>query len=1428
MSTTLPHTPGEHGEPPAPAPRGARRPDRYSIGYYALKGLKALSSLQLTVGLLAVGVLLVFFGTLAQIDFGIWTVVDKYFWSWTVDVPFELFRKFLNVFWEEAFPKTGAEWKGSFPFPAGKAVGLAMLVNLLAAHATRFRLTWKRTGVFLIHGGLILLFVGEFVTREFAVEQQMRIEEGSSTDFAIDTRNVELAFVDPTNPAFDRVAAVSQQRLKAAASGTRISHPDLPADVEVLQFMKNSDLLDTPKVAPGELTDSVFLDAPEGRAHEAGPAAYVRLHMKAGAEAKGKGPLPALGTFAVAPQVKEQRFGVGTATGRVALADDGLVVVDESHPGFDRTMKVSLDRLADAAPGSRISHPDVAVTVEVLKFMPRAERVDVARVTKAQTGGLAGDLVVIPASEESGVAMKQRGDATAAYVRLYKKGTDEVIGTYAVALFTALQNQSVTIDGTPYQLSLRNAHYPKPYSVKLLKFSFDRYEGTDKPKNFSSDVEVNEPGSSKPVRKTRIAMNEPLRHAGETFYQADWDKDTEKATVLQVVKNPGHIDVFGLFHASIDYLACAVVGFGLVLHFGIFLTQFLARSRTRPAAAAAPVVAPGGRTVSGVLHWIVLGIAVLAVLAAVGRMTPRSLREPYNLDAFARIPVLEGGRVKPLESVARVYLRTVSHREVFVDDSDREQPAIKWYADVIAAGSFDDESPAWHHKVFRVENDQVRQDLNLPKREGLRYSLAEIRPGLPSLEEKAAAARRANKAGAGDLVGAKFIELDEHLTLVRGLNRLKALDTHGKDTLHHLAPAEGRAWGALGGLRDEAELNGLIAAQAALNKNPDRLYQLSREEARQVVLAFAGVDLNRAADEKRQMDALIFVVKALQQPATAIPPEARPRWNAATLAALPAAEASRIRDGIEAEYRARLATAPAAQGWERMISTYRAKDPTAFNAAVADYRATQLGGVSPADARRTGAEVAYNRFAPFLQCSAMYILAFVLAAVGFVMYAAERPRWAVALRKADTALLLVALLVHTAALLARMYIMERPGVFVTNLYSSAVFIGWGCVALCLVLERIFPIGVGNTVAAVLGLSTCIVAHNLGTQDTLEMMQAVLDTNFWLATHVTTVTLGYTATFVAGFLGAVYVVMMLATVVRDSYRSTGEPSVGSLLAFGTAVLGLVAVPVFFMWFAKTALEKFEVLPAVLLDFGFWVAAAVVGVYGALLLALRVMAVGVDAHGRPLQGRVPEPAQPVVALALTPESGKIMGQMIYGVVAFATLLSFIGTVLGGIWADQSWGRFWGWDPKENGAVLIVLWNALILHARWCGLVKDRGVAVLSVFGNVITAWSWFGTNQLGIGLHAYGFDSRLADGCFNFWLLQFVILAVGGAIPRHFWESGFRRAAPAPEAPVPVTPVAPPPVEPLAAPALAVSTVPVNGSPNGNGHSPRDKKKSGKRR
>ena len=126
------------------------------------------------------------------------------------------------------------------------------------------------------------------------------------------------------------------------------------------------------------------------------------------------------------------------------------------------------------------------------------------------------------------------------------------------------------------------------------------------------------------------------------------------------------------------------------------------------------------------------------------------------------------------------------------------------------------------------------------------------------------------------------------------------------------------------------------------------------------------------------------------------------------------------------------------------------------------------------------------------------------------------------------------------------------------------------------------------------------------------------------------------------------------------------------------------------------------------------------------------------------------------------------MVYGIVCFAMLFSFVGTILGGIWADQSWGRFWGWDPKENGALLIVIWNAIILHARLGGFVRTRGIMAMAIFGNVVFSWSWFGTNMLGIGLHAYGFMDEAFVYLALFAGVNALVIALA-ANPTRFWKS-----------------------------------------------------------
>ena len=120
---------------------------------------------------------------------------------------------------------------------------------------------------------------------------------------------------------------------------------------------------------------------------------------------------------------------------------------------------------------------------------------------------------------------------------------------------------------------------------------------------------------------------------------------------------------------------------------------------------------------------------------------------------------------------------------------------------------------------------------------------------------------------------------------------------------------------------------------------------------------------------------------------------------------------------------------------------------------------------------------------------------------------------------------------------------------------------------------------------------------------------------------------------------------------------------------------------------------------------------------------------------------------------------------------------GTILGGIWADQSWGRFWGWDPKENGALLIVIWCAIILHARWAGMVRERGLMALAIFGNIVTSFSWFGVNMLGVGLHAYGFMDKAFKWLVAFIVSQMALIALT-MVPDRYWRSFRGRVKPVP--------------------------------------------------
>lgn len=135
--------------------------------------------------------------------------------------------------------------------------------------------------------------------------------------------------------------------------------------------------------------------------------------------------------------------------------------------------------------------------------------------------------------------------------------------------------------------------------------------------------------------------------------------------------------------------------------------------------------------------------------------------------------------------------------------------------------------------------------------------------------------------------------------------------------------------------------------------------------------------------------------------------------------------------------------------------------------------------------------------------------------------------------------------------------------------------------------------------------------------------------------------------------------------------------------------------------------------------------------------------------------------------------------YGCVCFTLFLSLVGTVLGGVWANDSWGRFWGWDPKENGALLIVLWNLAILHARLGGYLKEWSFHLACVFGSCVVVFSWWHVNFFNTGLHSYGFTS--GKNLIWWWYSLEVGYMILGGIAWAVWTlvEHNRKTPPAPE-------------------------------------------------
>lgn len=182
--------------------------------------------------------------------------------------------------------------------------------------------------------------------------------------------------------------------------------------------------------------------------------------------------------------------------------------------------------------------------------------------------------------------------------------------------------------------------------------------------------------------------------------------------------------------------------------------------------------------------------------------------------------------------------------------------------------------------------------------------------------------------------------------------------------------------------------------------------------------------------------------------------------------------------------------------------------------------------------------------------------------------------------------------------------------------------------------------------------------------------------------------------------------------------------------------VAALLLFFARFVLETGDAFRALPAIL--------------NSSVFLTLHVFTIAMGFAGMILSGIVAHVALFRFRGREIPRDEPLMS-LLYGTLVFGSVLTIVGTLLGGVWADFAWGRFWGFDPKECGALFVILWTMLGLHLRSGRLVTNRGFALFNAFNVIVTFLCWFGINLLGVGLHSYGFQ----NGTFT-WLLSFVLV------------------------------------------------------------------------
>ncbi len=370
---------------------------------------------------------------------------------------------------------------------------------------------------------------------------------------------------------------------------------------------------------------------------------------------------------------------------------------------------------------------------------------------------------------------------------------------------------------------------------------------------------------------------------------------------------------------------------------------------------------------------------------------------------------------------------------------------------------------------------------------------------------------------------------------------------------------------------------------------------------------------------------------------------------------------------------------------------------------------------------------------------------------------------------------------------------------VTNMYETVIWVALVAAVLSFIFELIFRRTYSALAGSAVALLGTITAVNVPLLDpSIKSLQPVLRSNYWLTIHVLTEVSSYAAFGVAWALGLIAMAFYLTATYRRSPRF-GELALPLVPGLPMLTVGGLGVAASYGAFGSQWATG---------DLLFYLFAMMGGIGGMLTLGSVLAMAGemvnrkrfreddyqedLDAdpdHESALSHEAPEPndgsaaarARAAAAPARLDARGRAMQEtaltlkplsnFIYRAMQVGVLLIAAGTILGGVWADASWGRFWGWDPKEVWALITLLVYLVPLHGRFAGWVNTFGLAVSSVVCFLSVVMAWYGVNfVLGVGLHSYGFTEGGSQGLMSMIIAAVMSIPLGAFWRRHL---GYRQ-------------------------------------------------------